>query len=126
MPVAIAAAIFIALGAALELWAGLTLGWRRALDLTDVPPDPVLPKLVYRGPFGFVRHPQSLGLLLILGGAALGFQSAGMWVVAVIAGGLVIAMAVRHDRELAAQCGEAYARYQRAVPFLVPWRRYRS
>lgn len=120
MLIAIAAAILIVLGAALEMWAGLTLGWRRALDLTDAPPDPVLPKLVYRGPFGFVRHPQSLGLLLILAGAALGFQSVGMSVVAVVAGGLVIAMAVRHDRELAAQCGDAYARYQRVVPLLVP------
>jgi protein-S-isoprenylcysteine O-methyltransferase Ste14 len=120
MPLTIAAVIFLGLGAALEIWAGLTLGWRRALDLTDVPPDPLLPKLVYRGPFGFVRHPQSLGLLLILAGAALGFQSVGMWVVAVIAGGLVVVMAMRHDRELAAECGEAYVRYQRAVPMLVP------
>jgi protein-S-isoprenylcysteine O-methyltransferase Ste14 len=116
----IAAATLIALGAALEVWAGVTLGWRRALDLTDAPPDPVLPRLVYRGPFSVVRHPQSLGLLLILTGTAFAFRSVGMWVAAVVAGGLVIAMALRHDGELAAECGEAYARYRRAVPFLVP------
>ena len=52
----------------LELWAATELGWRRALDLSDAPPDPALPRLVFRGPFRCVRHPQSLGLLLILAG----------------------------------------------------------
>ena len=41
----------IVLGAGLELWAGRRLGWRRALDLTDAPPDPALPRLVFGGPF---------------------------------------------------------------------------
>ena len=92
------------LGAALEAWAILALGWRRALDLTAAPPDPALPRLVLGGPFARVRHPQSLGLLLMLGGAALGSRSAGVWVAALLAGGLVVAMAVRDDRELARRC----------------------
>jgi protein-S-isoprenylcysteine O-methyltransferase Ste14 len=40
--------------------------------------------------------------------------------VAGLAAGLVIAMALRHDAELARQHGEAYARYRRAVPLLLP------
>jgi protein-S-isoprenylcysteine O-methyltransferase Ste14 len=116
----VAAALLILLGAACELWAGFELGWRRAIDVSDAPPDTALPQLVFGGPFGFVRHPQSLGLLLILIGAALGIRSLGMCLVAVVAGGLVIAMAVRHDAELARQHGEAYARYRRAVPLLLP------
>lgn len=120
MAFAITAGVLLALGAGVELWALLELGWRRALDLTAAPPDPALPQLVFGGPFGFVRHPQSLGLLLILAGAALDFRSAMTWPVAGLAGGLVIAAAVRHDRELAGRCGEAYARYQRAVPLLLP------
>ena len=115
-----AAAALVALGVALEVWAGLTLGSRRALDLDDAPPDPALPRLVFGGPFAFVRHPQSLGLLLVLAGVALAIRSAGLWLVTGLAGGLVIAMAARHDREMVRQFGEPYLRYQRVVPLLLP------
>lgn len=116
----IAAVVLLLLGAAVELWAFVVLGWRRGLDLTAAPPDPALPRLVFGGPFGLVRHPQSLGLLLILASAALGFRNAPVWLVTALGGGLVIAMAVRHDRELARHCGEAYGRYRRAIPLLLP------
>lgn len=111
------------LGALLELWAVLELGWRRGLDLTDAPPDAALPRLVFRGPFRWVRHPQSLGLLLILAGTAVASRSPAMWLVAIAVGALVVATALRHDRELARECGAAYERYRAAVPLLVPWRR---
>lgn len=120
MALAIAAAVALALGAGLEAWAGLTIGWRRALDLTDLPDEAALPKLVFAGPFRLVRHPQSLGLLMLLAAAALIFVSPVMWLLAALAGGLVIAMALRDDREMAQQFGEAYARYQQRVPLLVP------
>lgn len=115
-----AALLLVLAGVALELWAGLELGWRRAVDLEDTPPDPALPRLVFRGPFGYLRHPQSLGLLLMLSGAAVGVRRPGLFLVAAVVGGLVVAMALRHDAELARQFGEAYARYRRAVPLLVP------
>jgi protein-S-isoprenylcysteine O-methyltransferase Ste14 len=123
MSLTLAALLIVALGAAVEGWTAIELGWRRALDLTDAPPDPALPQLVFAGPFRFVRHPQSLGLLLILAGLALAVRGAGMWLLALLAGALVVAMAVRHDRELARRWGEAYARYRRAVPLLLPWPR---
>ena len=118
-----AAAVLLALGAVLEAWALLELGWRRALDLSDAPPDPAMPRLVFGGPFRVVRHPQSLGLLLIVVGTALAVRTAGLWVVAVLGAAFVIAMAVRHDRDLARDYGEAYARYRRQVPLLLPPRR---
>ena len=105
MTLAIAAAVVLGLAAGLETWAVLTLGWRRALELSDVPDDPALPKLVFAGPFRIVRHPQSLGLLLVLLAAALAFASPAMWLLAVVAGGLVVAMALRDDREMAKQFG---------------------
>lgn len=108
------------MGLALQIWAGLELGWRRAVDLTDAPPDPALPALVFRGPFGRVRHPQSLGLLLLLSGLALVVSRPGLIVMAALMGGLVVAMALRHDAELARQFGESYARYRRVVPLLLP------
>lgn len=116
----VAAAVLVLLGIGLELWAGSELGWRRALDLDDAPPDAALPLLVFGGPFIRIRHPQSLGLLLILAGAALAWRSIGIYAIAGIAGALVIAMALRHDRELARRFGDTYLRYQRAVPLLVP------
>ena len=123
MTLTLAAVLLVALGAAVEGWAAIDLGWRRAMDLTDAPPEPALPQLVFAGPFRFVRHPQSLGLLLILAGLALGVRRGAMWVLATLAAMLVIAMAVRHDREMARRWGEAYARYRRAVPMLLPWPR---
>lgn len=120
MAFAAAGIAFLALGTALEVWAVLELGWRRAAELTDAPPDPALPRLVLGGPFRLVRHPQSLGLLLILVGTGLAVRTTGIWVMAVLAGAIVIAMARRHDRELTRDCGEAYARYRRTVPLLLP------
>src|SRR5215470_16166039 len=95
MLVAVAAVVLLLVGAALEVWAVIELGWRRAFELSDAPPDPAMAHLVFRGPFRFVRHPQSLGLLLILAGTALAVQAPLMWLLAVIAGGFVVAMAVR-------------------------------
>ena len=85
MAYVIAAAVLVLLGIGLELWSGAELGWRRALDLDDAPPDPALPRLVFGGPFRLVRHPQSLGLLLILAGAALAWRSIGIYAIAGIA-----------------------------------------
>jgi protein-S-isoprenylcysteine O-methyltransferase Ste14 len=116
----LAAVVLVLVGIGLELWSGFELGWRRALDLDEAPPDPALPGLVLGGPFGFVRHPQSLGLLLILAGAAVAWRSTGIYATAGIAGALVVAMALRHDRELAQRFGDTYLRYRRAVPLLVP------
>ena len=121
----ILAIALLALGFGLEIWAGVILGWDRALELDDRPPDPALPDLVFAGPFRFVRHPQSLGLLLLLAGMAVALRSPVMYVLATAAAGLVIAMALRHDAELTQRFGEAYTRYRRIVPFLVPLPRFR-
>jgi protein-S-isoprenylcysteine O-methyltransferase Ste14 len=115
-----AAAVLLLLGIGLEVWAAIVLGWRRALDLDDTPPDPALPVLALNGPFRLVRHPQSLGLLLILAGVSVGLHSVRMYLLATLAGAVVIALAWRHDAALAQRFGETYARYRRAVPLLLP------
>jgi protein-S-isoprenylcysteine O-methyltransferase Ste14 len=120
---AVVAVLLVALGVAVELWVIHELGWRRALGHSDQPPDPALPRLVFAGPFRIVRHPQTLGLLLILVGACLAGGGVLSRVVAGVAGALVIARAVSEDQALARQWGEAHARYRRAVPLLLPrWR----
>jgi protein-S-isoprenylcysteine O-methyltransferase Ste14 len=108
------------LGLALQTWTALALGWRRALGVADLPPDPALPHLVLGGPFRFVRQPQSVAVLLILAGAAFGVRTAAVALLAGVAAAVVIAMAVRRDGERARRFGEAYARYRRVVPLLWP------
>lgn len=120
MIVAVIAVVLLLVGAAIELWAVRELGWQRALDRSNQPPDPVLPRLVLAGPFRLVRHPQALGLLLMLGGAGLVAHNARAWLATVLAAALVITKTLGDDRALAREWGEAYARYRRAVPLLLP------
>jgi protein-S-isoprenylcysteine O-methyltransferase Ste14 len=124
MGFAIAPVALLITGAGLEMWSGIELGWRRALGLSDDPPDPALPRLVFRGPYRSVRHPQLLGLVLVVAAAVLarpGLATAAAALLVVL-GGLV---SMRHEeRRLAERDGEAYARYRAAVPALWPrWRR---
>jgi protein-S-isoprenylcysteine O-methyltransferase Ste14 len=110
-------------GAGLEVWSGMELGWRRALGLTDDPPDPALPYLVFRGPYRWVRHPQLLGLVLIVGAAVLARPGrvSGAAALLVVLGGVVSVR--REERRLAKRAGEVYARYRAAVPAVWPgWR----
>ncbi|MFN8644846.1 MAG: methyltransferase [Candidatus Binatia bacterium] len=115
-----AAALLWLAGAAVLGWAAAVLGWRRWLDLDDAPPADESPHLVLRGPFGIVRHPQTLALLLLLGGAAVRWPRLGLWVPALIAATLVVGLAASEEPRLARRFGPAYKRYQRAVPFLLP------
>ncbi|MEO8601418.1 MAG: methyltransferase [bacterium] len=114
-----ASALLSVSGVVLLGWAALVLGWRRWLDLDDTPQDPALPGLVLYGPFRHVRHPQSLGLLCLVAAAALRWGSA-LWVLAPLSAAVVCWQAQRDDQRLAARFGEAYARYRRVVPFMLP------
>ena len=116
----IAALLLALLSAGLLGWALAVLGWRRWLDLDERPPGREIPALVLGGPFGLVRHPQSLALLLLLGAAALRWPRPGMWVATLTAGTVILYLAAAEDARLTERFGEAYARYRRAVPFLLP------
>ena len=111
--------IFLA-GAGLMIWTAILLGWRRWLDLDDQTPGPESPALVLAGPFGVVRHPQTLALLLCLASAAVRWPRPGLWVLALIAATIVVALAMAEEPRMAARFGEAFRRYQHAVPFLLP------
>jgi len=118
----IAGVALLLLGAALELWTALALGVRRWLDLGTAAPDPALPTLVLGGPFGLTRHPQTLGLILLLVGGAAFAARLGLWLIVLLLVPLLVVRARQDDHRLAARFGAAYERYRRAVPFLVPWR----
>ena len=102
---AMAARLLILAAVGLLVWCMTLLGWRRLLDLDDEPPEPESPPLVLRGPFGIVRHPQTLALLFLLAGAALRWP---------------IPRARAAEPRMLERFGEAFRRYQHAVPFLFP------
>jgi protein-S-isoprenylcysteine O-methyltransferase len=109
---------FGAIGLLLRLWAVLQLRDRytRTLLIQD---DHAVERA---GPYRFVRHPGYLGSLLVLNGIA--FASGNL--VTVIASLIATSVAYRHriraeDAMLVNTFGEAYARYCREVPAVLPF-----
>ena len=76
--------------------------------------------LTIRGPYRWVRHPLYASILLLIWAcpsvAADRLLFNVLWTVWVVVGTLL------EERDLAAEFGEAYRKYQRSVPMLVPWR----
>jgi protein-S-isoprenylcysteine O-methyltransferase Ste14 len=75
---------------------------------------------VIRGPYRWVRHPLYLVCLMVIWSCPevtadrLLFNV--LWTVWLVAGAFL------EERDLIADFGDAYRRYQRAVPMLIPWR----
>lgn len=78
-------------------------------------------ELIRGGPYAWVRHPIYTGMLLALLGTAIAI---GEWRAllgfAILAGGLIYKIGVE-EKFMAAQFGEAYARYRAEVPALIPF-----
>ena len=80
--------------------------------------------LTIRGPYRWVRHPfYASGLLFMWTHPDL---TADRLLFDVLVTIWVIVGTLLEERDLAAEFGEAYSRYQRSVPMLVPWRLRRS
>jgi protein-S-isoprenylcysteine O-methyltransferase Ste14 len=89
--------------------------------------------LVTSGPYRFIRHPQYLGMILMMLASTswsvwvltntfgMGFltpiQTIGVWVVALLA---YIILGYLEEQALTRQFGVAYISYQRQTPFLIP------
>jgi len=92
--------------------------------------------LVRTGPYGWVRHPQYLGLLMMTGGITLhvirmdpiwvwrdsaepiaGAWVSIVWLLEVLA---YVALAKIEDLDLKRRYGEMHARYAQSVPFIIP------
>ena len=118
---AVAGAVLVFLGAALSLWARLRLGrW-----FTGTLGVKVGHELATDGPYAVTRHPMYTGLLAMVLGAALVWNSVVTLVLAVL---LVVPFAIQARIEeplLEAHFGEAYREYRRRVPRLLPWPRPR-
>ena len=80
--------------------------------------------LATTGPYGYVRHPQYVGFVLVL----LGFLAQWPTILTLLMFPVLLFMYVRlarrEEREVRAAFGEAYDRYAAEVPAFVPrWRR---
>jgi len=104
------------LGAGLAVWARLALGvWFSGTF--GIKPEHAL---VTTGPYAIVRHPMYLGLLLLLGGMAVAYNSA-------VSIGFVLLLIVPfamhtviEEQMFRAHFGEAWAVYASRVPRLLP------
>jgi protein-S-isoprenylcysteine O-methyltransferase Ste14 len=116
---AAAGALLVLAGAGLALWARLRLGrW-----FTGTLGVKVGHELVSDGPYAVTRHPMYTGLLIMMLGAALAWNSVSTLVLAVL---LVVPFVIQARIEeplLEGYFGEAYREYRRRVPRLLPWPR---
>jgi protein-S-isoprenylcysteine O-methyltransferase Ste14 len=100
-----------ALGLALVIWAGVTMG----SSLSPFPRPPRHAELVERGPYRFLRHPIYVGGFLFFAGLSLVFSVYGLVLTAVL-GAFWVAKARLEERHLVARFPE-YADYRRRTLF---------
>ena len=103
--------VVAALGVALVVWAGRTMG----RSLSPFPRPPRDAELVDRGPFRILRHPIYIGGTLFFAGLSLVFSLYGLLLTAVLAV-FWFAKARLEERHLAARFPE-YADYRRRTLF---------
>lgn len=105
-----------ALGVALAIWARATLG-RNWSDKVVLKVDH---ELICRGPYRYLRHPIYTGVLLAVAGSAL---TVGKWsgVVALLLLGTTYCLkALREEKLLATNFGEAFSDYKEQTGFFLP------
>ncbi|MGQ0522415.1 MAG: methyltransferase family protein [Betaproteobacteria bacterium] len=95
----------------------LTLGWATVHRGRDT--------LVTGGVYRYVRHPQYLGLILIVLGFNIQWPTIPTLVMAPILIFVYVRLARREDEELSSLCGKAFRRYAERTPAFIPWRRHR-
>lgn len=86
-------------------------------------PLPLMPTqvLLMDGPYRYCRNPMTLGTILIYMGIAIAVgTAAGIGIVLCFGGILVIYLKRFEERELTERFGDAYLKYLKEVPFIIP------
>lgn len=79
------------------------------------------------GPYGLLRHPQYIGIFLIVLGEIIDWPTILTIILAPIIFGMYIRLAQREESALIAKFGKEYSRYQERVPMFIPaWRKFAS
>jgi protein-S-isoprenylcysteine O-methyltransferase Ste14 len=89
-------------------------------QLTPRGPDDPEPVLLDQGVYGVIRHPRYVAVFLgALGWATMSNYGAA-YVVAVVAGALLLGLIPLEERELVERFGDRYREYRRRVPAVIP------
>lgn len=107
------------LGFGVSIAARLTLSGAFA-PTAAVPADRTV---VDRGPYGLVRHPFYLGLLVGMAGGTVALDSLATVVALALTVPLVQVIVLKEEGQLVRELGEPYERYRQRVPRWVPWTR---
>ncbi len=76
--------------------------------------------LATTGPYAYIRHPQYVGFILIMGGFLLQWPTLLTLIMFPILVTMYVRLARREEREVQAEFGEAYARYAARTPAFFP------
>ncbi len=79
--------------------------------------------LVMSGIYRFLRHPQYLGLILIVLGFNIQWPTLPTLLMAPVLIAMYLSLARREDRDLASRFGEEFLSYAARTPAFLPWRR---
>jgi protein-S-isoprenylcysteine O-methyltransferase Ste14 len=80
-------------------------------------------RLVTEGPYGIVRHPIYLGLLLFILGSGLVYNSIPLLVLTLAILPCLLLQLRIEERAFATHFGREFEEYRRRVPMLLPWSR---
>ncbi|MDX0986075.1 isoprenylcysteine carboxyl methyltransferase [Sinorhizobium medicae] len=115
-------AIILTLISSVFIVAGLLLivkGWVKVYFFGD--------KVVTEGVYGVVRHPQYLGVILVVLGQLIDWPTIPTLVLAPVIIWLYIDLARREEQALVERFGSKYLAYRRRVPMIIPdWKRLRQ
>jgi len=90
----------------------IILGWREIYHAKD--------RLVTRGVYGYLRHPQYLGIILVTGGWLIHWPTIPgiiLWPILIV---MYIRLSKREEQYLADRFGEEYSEYAERIPMLIP------
>jgi protein-S-isoprenylcysteine O-methyltransferase Ste14 len=117
-------AVFIVLGAAIYLWCAWDFTFKgKGTPNPDAPPT----ELVVSGLYRFVRNPMYVGVVSVVFGEAIWFESTTLIVfAALLLLGFHLRVVQYEEPVLRRQFGESYVRYCSTVPRWIPGRRLLS
>jgi protein-S-isoprenylcysteine O-methyltransferase Ste14 len=78
------------------------------------------PQFAVRGPYLWMRHPLYFFTLVLIWTSP--GETTDRWLFNVLWSGWIVVGAYLEERDLVAEFGERYRRYQKVVPMLLPWR----
>jgi methanethiol S-methyltransferase len=98
-------------------------GIRQALNFNKTEKEPQVTELKKNGLLGIVRHPMYIAVIIILW--CHSFTAADLLVNSILTVYVVIGTMLE-ERKLIAEFGEAYIRYQKEVPMLIPFTKWKT